>query len=568
MDFRDSNDVFNAANQRFNKFGGIPKRQKETQQQFFKGASNWVEKNPWTVAFMLGGATMLLGAPYLAARLGANMRNFIEGFYGRGVGKSRKVGKLVKEAFIKALPRGSQQLRSIGLHRGYHQAGLAPGIKRDLDAINQSRITLLTNPQSWEDGVIHSGKLIKKAGMEMRFLAKKETGAVYNAFANLARVKGVHHAMKTPLYTHVVKNYAPVKTYLKHGRYNTVKTLKTDLGVLDDEVFTTALGKHGLVTSGGKLLHNKINIQNFRHMNLQNATRDIQFTNQAKLAFLAHEKGLIKDTKSLKSLQKFYEKAGYKVVSKNYSPNNMVLKSHNWSVHLKKTKNNTTLLSYSPSGKSQFHWGGFSGHVTFNDKLQGKGIMGVFGTDKYDVIGAEALEKTFLRKTPLLNVQSVKYKTVPIIKEKEIVQLKKSIDSKDVVSVSRAQKSKAKFDKQKKEFEKTHKYSYKEESPYSKEFYSLPTRPTRVPVSKAAEDVQLRAHWRYYSPAPMKYTQDVGSYYKLYTKIVNKNYTASELSEFMRARSRLGLPLAVGSLPFTGPWLYEKAFKETPEDIE
>ena len=487
---------------------------------------NVASKSKTNLAISAGlalGAGLILKKGHLFAKAAKNMRNFLPGYYSQNaVGK---VGILAKEGIV-GMGKASRSLRSPELALATKTTDLQPAIKQSLDELFAAKNIALKNPKNWikVKGETPGTSIISD-------LDKKINSEFHNAYAVLTRTKGLEYAKKSPLYN-VVKNYA---TYSKESGKVGYKNILKQMDIKDKEVLDTSLSAWNQNLKS-KLMTKNINVANFKFSpTLQNQARDAQFSNQGKLAFLAHEKGLIGKGKHIRHLQDYFMNNGYKPYVNNQGKvvKNM-FQNQDLKVLIKKTKAGTTHVQYSSTIKSNPHWGGFNANLTFSDKYKGK--VGLFGTDMYDIAG-DKVAGAALRNTPLLNVQKVKYQTVPLIKSKEpIAHIKPNPRKKyETNSYNKSKETQGIIEEV-----KAKPYGLKETKEYSKdveEYFGLLDK----------KGMQLNTKTRF----TKTYSEDVKTYYKLFTDVSSGTATAIQKRNFYIAKARLGIetagPLVAGA---------------------
>ena len=517
----------------------------ESGAKFIESGSNIASKNPFSTSLAFSiGLSALMGRRGLT-RIAQNMQQMINGFYGKGVGQLGKLGAFGKEALRAGAPATRQQFNQ-RLHRAGKEFGFSSGQKQDLDRVFEGYHKVMVNPKSWTKGTPHVGGLTESAAKEITALGKQELGIMHNAFAQLVKTDGIRKAKQSKLYD-LIKNEATYEKYGVGGKGKLTKLFK-DMDIDDPEVGKIALNKwnQGLV---GKLKGvdkiNSINVANFRHSAMQKSAIDAQFSSQAKIAFLAHEKGLMKKGAHLDKLGRYFQKRGYdNLVSK--SNNHMTLEGKTYKVSLHKTKQGSTLVNFSPSRKSNYHWGGFNGNLVFNEGKR-KGKVGIFGTDVYDLTAGGLPGEKFVqfRKTPLLNVQNVKYKNVPIINKDKIPKTWVQRKPKNVKKYNRSvfnQPTKAETP----QTEYSKKYGVKETqefSPYAKERFDVLDRPTagRVKPLKSGAIPDARDGIGSYSRLGLQWNKNVKRFYELYTKSMQQPLNPVEQAKFNSLRGLLGI---------------------------
>ena len=527
----------------------------KTGAESIKSSSKIASENPFSasLAFSLG-MTALLGRRGLT-RVAQNMQQMINGFYGKGVGQLGKLGAFGKEALRGTIPATRQQFNQ-RLHRAGKEFGFSSGQKQDLDRVFEGYHKVMVNPKSWTKGTPHIGGLTESAAKEITALGKQELGIMHNAFAQLVKTKGIRKAKQSKLYD-LIKNEATYEKYGIGGKGKAPKLFK-DMGIDDPEVGNIALSKWKMQLP--KTLKTKnINIANFRHSAMQKSAIDAQFSSQAKIAFLAHEKGLMKKGAHLDKLGRYFQKRGYgNLVSK--SNNYMTLEGKTYRVSLHKTKQGSTLVNFSPSRKSNYHWGGFNGNLVFNEGKR-KGKVGIFGTDVYDLTAGGLPGEKFVqfRKTPLLNVQNVKYKDVPIINKDKIPKTWVQRKPKNVKRYNRSvfnQPTKAETP----QTEYSKKYGVKETqefSPYAKERFDVLDRPTagRVKPLKSGAIPDTRDGLGSYTRLGLEWNKNVKRFYELYTASMKRTLNPVEQAKFISLKTLLGIAGgATVAAPFYGAY--------------
>ena len=470
-------------------------------------------------ALMLG-AGLVLKNGRIMRNAASNMRNYIDGYYKPGIGKFGRAGLLSKEG-VKGTLKGGRKLADVNIDLAKTQTGLEPAIKQSLDEIIGAKNIILKNKSNWVGGDI-TNKLTDTARASITTLDKKLLGELNNAFALKVRKEGIEAAMKSPLYN-VIKPMATYKQYGKASGKGAFRKLREDMDIRDPEILTTGLSpwKKGLKNA---LKTGKLNVANFKINQLQNPVQDIMMSKQGKAAFLAYEKGLMKEGTHIGKLQRFFVKAGWKPIKDSKNRFSIGKGKYEQFITIKKTGKGTTHIQFTPARKGNYHWGGFNGNLVFNEKLH-KGRVGVFGTDVYDV-PLDTLGK--LRPTTLLNVSNAKYLKVPTIKSKKVPKF----TSPNKVSTNSYNK---KVEKIVPELEdvKTKRYGIKETKEYSKdveEYFGI--------LGKSTKD---RAHLSQYTRATKTWNQDVADYYKHYTSVTNGTATPEQVFAFNKARLKLGL---------------------------
>ena len=485
-------------------------------------------------ALMLG-AGLVLKNGRIMRNAASNMRNYIDGYYKPGIGKVGQIGLLAREGF-KGTSKGFRKLADVNIDLAKTKVGLEPAIKQSLDEIIGAKNIILKNQTNWVGGNM-AGKLTDTARASITTLDKKLLGELNNAFALKVRKEGIEAAMKSPLY-YVIKPMATYKQYGKASGKGAFRKLREDMDIRDPEILTTGLSpwKKGLKNA---LKTGKLNVANFKINQLQNPVQDIMMSKQGKAAFLAYEKGLMKEGTHIGKLQRFFVKAGWKPIKDSKNRFSIGKGKYEQFITIKKTGKGTTHIQFTPARKGNYHWGGFNGNLVFNEKLH-KGRVGVFGTDVYDV-PLDTLGK--LRPTTLLNVSNAKYLKVPTIKSKEVPKF----TSPNKVSTNSYNK---KVEKIVPELEdvKTKRYGIKETKEYSKdveEYFGI--------LGKSTKD---RAHLSQYTRATKTWNQDVADYYKHYTSVTNGTATPEQVFAFNKARLKLGLdtigPPAAGMATLKG----------------
>ena len=485
-------------------------------------------------ALMLG-AGLVLKNGRIMRNAASNMRNYIDGYYKPGIGKVGQIGLLAREGF-KGTSKGFRKLADVNIDLAKTKVGLEPAIKQSLDEIIGAKNIILKNQTNWVGGNM-AGKLTDTARASITTLDKKLLGELNNAFALKVRKEGIEAAMKSPLYN-VIKPMATYKQYGKASGKGAFRKLREDMDIRDPEILTTGLSplKKGLKNA---LKTGKLNVANFKINQLQNPVQDIMMSKQGKAAFLAYEKGLMKEGTHIGKLQRFFVKAGWKPIKDSKNRFSIGKGKYEQFITIKKTGKGTTHIQFTPARKGNYHWGGFNGNLVFNEKLH-KGRVGVFGTDVYDV-PLDTLGK--LRPTTLLNVSNAKYLKVPTIKSKEVPKF----TSPNKVSTNSYNK---KVEKIVPELEdvKTKRYGIKETKEYSKdveEYFGI--------LGKSTKD---RAHLSQYTRATKTWNQDVADYYKHYTSVTNGTATPEQVFAFNKARLKLGLdtigPAAAGMATLKG----------------
>ena len=485
-------------------------------------------------ALMLG-AGLVLKNGRIMRNAASNMRNYIDGYYKPGIGKVGQIGLLAREGF-KGTSKGFRKLADVNIDLAKTKVGLEPAIKQSLDEIIGAKNIILKNQTNWVGGNM-AGKLTDTARASITTLDKKLLGELNNAFALKVRKEGIEAAMKSPLHD-VIKPMATYKQYGKASGKGAFRKLREDMDIRDPEILTTGLSpwKKGLKNA---LKTGKLNVANFKINQLQNPVQDIMMSKQGKAAFLAYEKGLMKEGTHIGKLQRFFVKAGWKPIKDSKNRFSIGKGKYEQFITIKKTGKGTTHIQFTPARKGNYHWGGFNGNLVFNEKLH-KGRVGVFGTDVYDV-PLDTLGK--LRPTTLLNVSNAKYLKVPTIKSKEVPKF----TSPNKVSTNSYNK---KVEKIVPELEdvKTKRYGIKETKEYSKdveEYFGI--------LGKSTKD---RAHLSQYTRATKTWNQDVADYYKHYTSVTNGTATPEQVFAFNKARLKLGLdvigPPAAGMATLKG----------------
>jgi len=533
-----------------------------------KASSKLASENPFSasLAFSLG-MTALLGRRGLT-RVAQNMQQMINGFYGKGVGQLGKLGAFGKEALRAGAPATRQQFNQ-KLHRAAKEFGFSSGQKQDLDRVFEGYHKVMVNPKSWTKGTPHIGGLTESAAKEITALGKQELGIMHNAFAQLVKTKGIRKAKKSELYN-LIKNEATYEKYGVGGKGKASK-LFSDMGIKDSEVGNIALGKWKMDLPK-TLKTNNVNVANFRHSAMQKSAIDAQFSSQAKIAFLAHEKGLMNQGKSLKGLANFFHKRGYGEEIIKKSSNHYIVKGKTYVANLHRTKNKGSILvNFSPARKSNYHWGGFNGNLVFNEttKHGHKGKVGIFGTDVYDLTAGGLPGEKFVqfRKTPLLNVQNVKYKDVPIINKDKIPKTWVQRKPRNVKRYNRGifnQPTKAETP----QTEYSKKYGTKETqefSPYAKERFDVLDRPTagRVKPLKSGAIPDARDGLGSYTRLGLEWNKNVKRFYELYTASMQRTLNPVEQAKFISLKALLGIAGgATVAAPFYGAY---KSYNQSDE---
>ena len=530
-----------------------------------KSTGNWVEKNP-ILSTMLGlGSIALLGKGRAFQRIATSMQQMIPNFYGQGVGKLGKMGAFSNE-FFRGVKPATQQVFNQKLTRAYKKYGFGAGQKKDLDRIFKGYSMVLRDRNSWinknmgvwrdSKGVLQNPKLTEEAAKQITFLGKQELGIMHNAFAQQVKIHGLAKAKKMDLYN-LIKHEANYTKYGVGGAGKMTKLFK-DMGIEDAEVGKIALKKwnQGLVPKlkGVHKGSKSINIANFRHSAMQKSAIDAQFSSQAKIAFLAHEAGLMKKGAHLEKLGRFFQKRGYgKLVDS--SKNHMVLEGKTYKVSLHKTKQGSTLVNFSPSRKSNYHWGGFNGNLVFNETKR-KGQVGIFGTDVYDIeiMKLKGDKWANFRKTPLLNVQNVKYKKVPIINPDKVPKNWVQRSPRKETVYNKKLFNDDKLNAQLDDIVDTGKYGIAETqafSPYAKERFGMLSRPTKGRLKGGAIE-DARGPMSAYSRHSVKFNKAVEDYYRLYTESMKRPLNPLEKAQFIASRTALG----IGGTAIAGSALY------------
>lgn len=456
----------------------------------------------------------------------SNMKNFIDGYYAKGISKINK-GNLLAKEFYDGTKKSARKLISPELELAKMQTGLEPAIKQSIDELYSAKNILLKNSMSWQpikkgaSGVVGQGLLTDGARSTLTKLDKKIAGEFHNAFALMVRKDGLDVALKSPLAA-VIKPLATYKRYAYKGKNTGFNELAKDMNIDDPEVLTTGLGAWNMNLKNA-VSKKKLNVANFKLNQTQNQVQDVQFSQQGKLAFLAHEKGLIGKNKDIKKLQQFFIDNGYKDKGRNIF--RIGSKKNGQNVVIRKTKKGTTHVQFSPSRKGNFHWGGFNGNIIFPSKGKYKGQMGVFGTDVYDVPFDKLAN---LRPTPLLNVQSVKYKKVPILKSKETPVYKENNPSRNEYSGNAPKKPILELEEA-----IAKPYGIKETKAYSpdvEEYFST--------INKSPKQ---RANLKSYTRNTKYWNDAVETYYKHFTKVSQGKATQIEINTFLKAKAQLGL---------------------------
>jgi len=377
---------------------------------------------------------------------------------------------------------------------------------------------------------------------------------MHNAFAQQVKIHGLKKAKKMDLYN-LIKGEAE---YFKYGKGPSAEGAKTklfkDLGLKDSEVGNIALSKWNKnlpeILKGHVKGVDSINIAKFRHSAMQPSVRNTQFSSQAKIAFLAHEAGLMNKGKSLKGLADFFHKRGYgeEIIKKAH--NHYIVKGKTYVANLHKTQKGSVLVNFSPAGKSNYHWGGFNGNLVFNETAKHqRGKVGIFGTDVYDIeiLKMQGDKLANFRKTPLLNVQTVKYKDVPIINPDKVPKRFVQRKPREVKKYNRKVFNDEKLQSEMDNISSTGKYGakqYKEISPEAKQRFELLNRPTfkRAKTLPGGAIEDYRGPLSTYTRHTVRWNKAVEDYYKLYTKSMNQTLTPMERAKFISTRSLLGLP--------------------------
>lgn len=486
----------------------------------FKSAGKVVKKASnnqiFTIAMMLGAGLILKNGRFMK-NAASNMRNYLENFYSAGAGKLTKFGLVAKEGLIGA-SKGTRKLRDVNINLAKQQVGLEPGIKQSLDEIIGAKNTLISNPSNWKDGNMLKGGILKDTAYEsMKFLDKKLLGEMNNAFALSVRKEGLSSAMQSPLHN-VIK---PVVSYKKYSKKSGgFRQLANDMKIKDKEVLTTGLGAWNMGLKNA-IKTRRLNVANFKETPLQNATQDIQMSREGTLSFRAYKSGLMKPKTKITDLRNYFISNGYRATD-NKSIFKIGKGASEKSIVIRKTNKGTTHIQFSPSRKTNYHWGGFNGNLVFNDKLH-KGKVGVFGTDVYDIGGDSIVG---LRKTPLLNVSNVKEINVPVIKAKKAPVFN------DKVSKN-SYNRKVKIAEESLEEVKSRPYGIKETKEHSQdveEYFGLlkkapSNRPDLKRITRLSTD----------------FNNSVNTYYKLYTKVTMGKATPEQLRDFRKAKAILGL---------------------------
>lgn len=547
------------------------------QENQIKKPGSWDSKNH-LLNIMLGlgaGAVLFRGRAF--QRIAGNMQQMIKGFYDKG--KFSKAGSFLREAG-KGTGPATRQVFNQRLSRAYKEYGFGAGQKKDLDRIFKGYSMVLNNPKSWVghrmnvtsiNNVLTNPKLTEEAAKQITFLGKQELGVMHNAFAQQVKIHGIDKAKKGPLYN-LIKHEAK---YMKFGKGPSAEGAKNkfyeSIGLKDPEVGKIALGKwnQGLVPKlrGIHKDAKSINVANFRHSAMQKSAIDTQFSSQAKIAFLAHEAGLMNKGKHLKGLADFFHKRGYGEALIKKSDNHYIVKGKTYVVNLHKTQKGSTLVNFSPARKSNYHWGGFNGNLVFNETAKHqRGKVGIFGTDVYDIeiMKLKGDKWANFRKTPLLNVQDVKYKTVPIINPdkvpKKFVQRKTSLNKHYNTKLFNDEKLESQYQ----QIVDKGKYGvkdYQSISPYAEERFKTLAKPTKGRL-KGGAIVDARGPLHAYTRHSAKFNKAVEDYYKLYTTSMKRDLTVMEQAKFAATRAMLGLGGAsvVGSAGYGAYKGYEWLF--------
>ena len=563
----------------------ISSRNKETneamlkQQNENKKPGSWDWKNSTITAMLALGAGAVLFRGRAFQRIAGSMQQFIPNFYGKGATKLSKAKTFFGEAFKGTNP-ATRQVFNQRLSRAYKEYGFGAGQKKDLDRIFKGYSMVLNDPKSWVgrrmnvtsiNKVLTNPKLTEEAAKQITFLGKQELGVMHNAFAQQVKIHGIDKAKKGPLYN-LVKHEAE---YMKFGKGPSAEGAKTKffehIGLKDPEVGKIALGKwnQGLVAKlrGIHKDASSINVANFRHSAMQKSAIDAQFSSQAKIAFLAYEKGLMKQGARLSKLAKYFQKRGYGEEFIEKSAQHYIVKGKTYVVNLHKTQKGSTLANFSPARKSNYHWGGFNGNLVFNEAKH-RGKVGIFGTDVYDIeiMKMKGDKWANFRKTPLLNVQNVKYKDVPIINPDKVpkkwVQRKPSLNKRYNTKLFNDEKLESQY-QQIVDKGKYKTKDYQSVSPYAEERFKTLSKPTKGRL-KGGAIVDARGPLHAYTRHSTKINDAVEEYYKLYTTSMTRNLTVMEQAKFVATRTMLGIggASAVGSVGYGGykgiEWLLDE----------
>lgn len=486
-----------------------------------KGA-NTLSKNILTsTALMLGAGLILKNGRFMRSAAGS-MRNYIKDFYAKGSSEISKAYLTVKEGVIGA-SKATRKLQDVNIKLGQQATDLEPGIKQSLDEIIGAKNLILKNPSNWEKGIMgHGAKLTQSAKESIKHLDKKLLGETNTAYALLTKKHGHEYAKQSPLYD-VGKHMFTPKTY-SYKKGEGFKQLADDMKIRDKEVLTTGLSAWNMNLKQA-IKKKSLNVLNIKQNQLQNTVSDTIMSREGTLSFLAYEKGLMNPGTKIKDLQKFFLDNGYRA-TKNKTIFKIGKGNSEKSIIIRKTKQGTTHIQYSPARKGQYYLGGFSGNLVFNNKLH-KGKVGVFGTDVFDIKGDKLVG---LRKTPLLNVSNVKEIKVPVIKSKKPPPIPN-----DKVKTNSYNKKIKVAEESLEEVKSKVKYGIKETKEYSQdveEYFGL--------LNKSPKN---RPHLRQYTASSSDYNNALKSYYKLYTKVTMGKATPQQRKEFNMAKAMLGIEI-------------------------